>query len=45
MSEQDIIIEWGVDDFDIDENSLALEFDGDILEDPFKRGWSSVISS
>jgi hypothetical protein len=45
MTEQDIIIEWGVDNFDIDENSLAPEFDGDILEEPFRRGWSSVISS
>jgi hypothetical protein len=45
MTEQDIIIERGIDKFDINENSLSLEFDGDILEEPFKRGWSSVISS
>jgi hypothetical protein len=43
--EQDIIIEWGVDKFDVDEDSLASEFNGDVLEEPFRRGWSSVISS
>jgi hypothetical protein len=45
MTEQDIIIERGVDNFDIDENSLSPEFDGDILEEPFSRGRSSVIIS
>jgi hypothetical protein len=37
MIEQDIIIERGIDNFDIDENSLALKFNGDILEEPFRR--------
>ena len=37
MTEQDIIIEWGIDNFNVDENSLAPEFYGDILEEPFKR--------
>jgi hypothetical protein len=36
-TEQDIIIEWGVDNFNVDENSLSPEFYGDILEDPFRR--------
>jgi hypothetical protein len=37
MTEEDIIIESGIDNFGVDENSLAPEFDGDILEEPFKR--------
>jgi hypothetical protein len=44
-TEQDIVIEWGVDNFNVDENGLAPEFDRDILEEPFGRRWSSVISS
>jgi hypothetical protein len=42
-TEQDIIIEWGIDNFDIDENSLSPK-NGEILEEPFKRGLS-IISS
>jgi hypothetical protein len=45
MTEQDIVIEWGVDKFNVNENGLAPEFDMDILEDPFRRIWSSIISS
>jgi hypothetical protein len=45
MTEQDIIIEQGVDNFYIDENSLAPEFNGEILEEPFRRGWLSIIIS
>jgi hypothetical protein len=45
MTEQDIIIERGVDNFDVDENSLAPKFNGDVLEEPFWIGWSSIISS
>jgi hypothetical protein len=37
MSEQDIVIEWGVDNFDINENGFASEFNGDILKEPFGR--------
>ena len=44
-TEQDIVIEWSVDNFDVYENSLSPEFNGDVLEDPFRRGWSSIISS
>jgi hypothetical protein len=36
-TKQDIIIKWGVDNFNVDENGLALEFYGDILEEPFRR--------
>jgi hypothetical protein len=45
MTEQDIVIKWGIDNFNVDENGLAPEFDRDILEEPFGRRWSSVISS
>ena len=44
-TEQDIVIEWGIDNFNVDENGLAPEFYRDILEEPFEGRWSSVISS
>jgi hypothetical protein len=44
-TEQDIVIEWGIDNFNVYENGLSPEFYGDILEEPFGRIWSSVISS
>jgi hypothetical protein len=31
-TEQDIIIERGIDNFDVDENSLSPDFNGDILK-------------
>jgi hypothetical protein len=37
MSKQDIVIELGVDNFNVNENSFAFEFYGDILEEPFRR--------
>jgi hypothetical protein len=45
MIEQDIIIKWGIDNFNVDENGLALEFYREILEEPFGRRWSSIIRS
>jgi hypothetical protein len=45
MPEQDIIIKGGVDNLDINEDNLSPEFHGEILEEPFRRGWSFVISS
>jgi hypothetical protein len=44
-TEQDIIIEWGIDNFNVDENGLAPEFYRDVLEEPFGRRWSFLISS
>jgi hypothetical protein len=44
-SEQDIVIEWGIDNFNVNKDSLSPEFNGDILKEPFRRGWSSIISS
>jgi hypothetical protein len=45
MTEQDIIIKWGIDNFNVDENGLAPEFYRDVLEEPFRRRWSSIIRS
>jgi hypothetical protein len=45
MTEKDIVIEWGVDKFNINENGLTPKFYRDILEDPFRRRWSSIIIS
>jgi hypothetical protein len=36
MTEQDIIIDWGVNNFNVDENSLSPEFYRDILEETFR---------
>jgi hypothetical protein len=36
-NEKDIIIKWGIDKFNVDENGLAPEFYGDILEEPFRK--------
>ena len=36
-TEQDIIIKWGIDNFNVNKNGLALEFYEDILEETFKR--------
>jgi hypothetical protein len=44
-TEQDIVIEWGIDNLNVNKDSLAPEFNGDILKEPFRRGWSSIISS
>jgi hypothetical protein len=37
MTKQEIVIEWSVDNFDVYENSFSLDFNGDILEEPFRR--------
>jgi hypothetical protein len=44
-TEQDIVIELGIDNLNINENGFAPEFYRDILEEPFRRRWSSIISS
>jgi hypothetical protein len=45
MNKQDIVIEWGIDNFNLNENGIAPEFYRDILEEPFRRRWSSILSS
>jgi hypothetical protein len=37
MTEQDIIIQWGIDNFSVDENGFSSELYMNILEDPFRR--------
>jgi hypothetical protein len=44
-SKQDVVIEWGIDNLNVDKDHFSPEFNGDILKDPFRRGWSSIISS
>jgi hypothetical protein len=44
-TEQDIVIEWGIDNLNVNKNGFTPEFNGNILEEPFGRRWSSVISS
>jgi hypothetical protein len=45
MSKQDIVIEWGVDNFNVYLDGFSPKFDGDILEDPFRGGWSTIIGT
>jgi hypothetical protein len=45
MTEKDIVIKWGINNFNVNENGLAPEFYRDILEEPFERRWSSFITS
>jgi hypothetical protein len=42
---QDIVIKWGIDNLNFNKNGFSPEFNGGILKDPFRRGWSSIISS
>ena len=42
---KDVVIQQRVDKFNVNEDSFSPEFDGDILKEPFRRGWSSIISS
>jgi hypothetical protein len=44
-SKQDVVIEWSIDNFNVNEDSFSPKFNGDILEETFGRGWSSIISS
>jgi hypothetical protein len=44
-SEKYIVIKWGIDNSNVDKDGFPPEFNGDILKDPFRRGWSSIISS
>jgi hypothetical protein len=45
MSKQDVVIERGVDNFNVDKDGFSPKFDGDILKESFRRGWSSIIRS
>jgi hypothetical protein len=44
MSNQDVVIERGVNNLNVNKNGFSPEFNGDILKEPFRRGWSSIIS-
>jgi hypothetical protein len=43
--EQDVLIEHSIDNFNFNEDSLSPKLNGDILKDPFRGGWSSIIIS
>jgi hypothetical protein len=36
MSEQDIVINWGFNNFNVDEDGFSHKFYGEILEEPFR---------
>jgi hypothetical protein len=42
-SEQDIVVKWGINHFNVDEDGFSLKFDGVILEEPFKGRGSTII--
>jgi hypothetical protein len=35
MFEQDIVIKWGIDDFNVNKDGFSPKFYAEILEDPF----------
>jgi hypothetical protein len=35
-SKKDIVIKWSVDNFNVNEDVFSPEFDGEILEEPFR---------
>jgi hypothetical protein len=45
MSKQYFVIKWGIDNFNVYEDGFAPNFDGDILEESFRGGWSTIIGS
>jgi hypothetical protein len=45
MSKQDVVIEQSVNNLNVNKNGFSPEFNEDILKEPFRRGWSSIISS
>jgi hypothetical protein len=44
-SKQDIVIKWGIDNLNVDEDGFSPKFDENILEEPFRGGWSTIIGS
>jgi hypothetical protein len=36
MSEQDIVIKWGIDNFNVNQDGFSPKFYRDILEEPFR---------
>ena len=44
-SKQDVEIERGVNNLNFDKDCFSPEFNEEILKDPFRRGWLSIISS
>jgi hypothetical protein len=43
--EQDIIIKWGINNLNFNQDGFSPKFDRDILEEPFGERWSTIISS
>jgi hypothetical protein len=44
MTKQNIIVEWGINELNVNKDGFSPEFDGEILEEPFGRRGSFVIS-
>jgi hypothetical protein len=36
-TKQNIVVEWGIDNLNVNKNGFSPEFDGDILEEPLER--------
>jgi hypothetical protein len=43
MTKQNIIVEWGIDNLNVNKDSFSPEFNGDILEEPLGRQGSSIV--
>jgi hypothetical protein len=44
-TEQDVVIEQGINNLNVNKDGFSPKFNEDILKEPFRRGWSSIISS
>jgi hypothetical protein len=44
-SKQDVVIEWGVNNLNVDKDGFSPKFNGDILKDLFRGGWLTIIIS
>jgi len=44
-SEQDIVIKWGVDNFNVNQDGFSPNLYREILEDPFRGRWTTIVRS
>jgi hypothetical protein len=44
-SEKDIVIKWGIDNFNVNQDGFAPKFYRDILEYPFMGRWETIVIS
>jgi hypothetical protein len=45
MSQKDIVIKWGIDNFNVNEDGFTPKFYKDILEETLRGRWVTVVRS